>query len=990
MSADGASVWSCSARHSRPSRCRRSPWVAAAPVRDVLATPDFARDVAPIVRETCAGCHRDGGIAPFAFRTERDLASRAAPLVAALEAKPHAALATVVALARLRRPGAAHARRAGARDARPLGALAARAAGRRAAGHARRRAQRELDGAAAPASRGSSSRCRPPYRPAGANGSTDDYRCFLLDPKLASDAFVTSARIAPGATSLVHHVILYRIGAGAVAEANALDASHARAGLDVLRRPRGRRWHERKPARAARRRRLDRRLGARLGLRPPASGHGRLAPRRQPDRDAGALQPAERPPARPLARGAHDGAGDDRADAASQTTLLPAPVELACRTGETRPRSATARRRSSTRSSASAPTRRSSPRASSSSAARTPRSPSPSPVTTCDRTVDRPLTIQSVAGHMHLLGRSIRVDLNPGPTRREAPARDPALELPLAGLVPPREAGQRRPRRRAPRDVPARRRAAPRRAALRALGRGDDRRDVPRGRPGDAPVALGLRILLVSQMYPGPDAPELGTFVADLERGLEQRGHEIARAVVDRRGGRSRHLGLARDVVVTARRFRPDVVYAHFLVPGGPARDARRARARRAHRARPGRRERRHVAARAARRPGSRCGELRAVVAVSDWLRARLEAAVPEARGRTEVIDCGVDLERFSPGETAEAARARARLAPEGNGVRLRRLAERAQERPPARARVRAARRGLARLRRRRPAPARSSRAGAASRSRPRPARRDAARGSAAADVVCQPSLVEPFGLATLEGLASGRSVVATAVGGPPEFVTPEAGVLVDPYDEAAIAAALAAAAALPRPEPRRPRRGRARTTSAGRSSGSRRCSSVRRGRPRRRTPPRARASRWSSEAEDPARRCGAWPSRRPPADGGRRRCRRAGSCRPRRRSCRRSSRRRSDRRDDQVDPEVGELGADQRRPEAAGRVDGGAADRDRGDVDRDERERDREERRAARPLALRRLEDHRDEERREHELDDDAGPVVGRTASSCRRRRRR
>ena len=51
------------------------------------AAPDFARDVAPIVRETCAGCHRDGGIAPFAFRTERDLASRAAVLVAALESR---------------------------------------------------------------------------------------------------------------------------------------------------------------------------------------------------------------------------------------------------------------------------------------------------------------------------------------------------------------------------------------------------------------------------------------------------------------------------------------------------------------------------------------------------------------------------------------------------------------------------------------------------------------------------------------------------------------------------------------------------------------------------------------------------------------------------------------------------------------------------------------------------------------------------------------
>jgi glycosyltransferase involved in cell wall biosynthesis len=70
----------------------------------------------------------------------------------------------------------------------------------------------------------------------------------------------------------------------------------------------------------------------------------------------------------------------------------------------------------------------------------------------------------------------------------------------------------------------------------------------------------------------------------------------------------------------------------------------------------------------------------------------------------------------------------------------------------------------------------------------------------AAADVVCQPSLVEPFGLATLEAMAAARSVVATRVGGPPEFVPPEAGVLVDPEDEDALVTALGHAASLPRP----------------------------------------------------------------------------------------------------------------------------------------------------------------------------------------------
>src|SRR5262249_56385983 len=68
------------------------------------------------------------------------------------------------------------------------------------------------------------------------------------------------------------------------------------------------------------------------------------------------------------------------------------------------------------------------------------------------------------------------------------------------------------------------------------------------------------------------------------------------------------------------------------------------------------------------------------------------------------------------------------------------------------------------------------------------------------ADVVCQPSLVEPFGQALLEAMACGRSVVATSVGGPPEFVTPDAGVLVDPADGQALVEALRAAAALPTP----------------------------------------------------------------------------------------------------------------------------------------------------------------------------------------------
>ena len=117
---------------------------------------------------------------------------------------------------------------------------------------------------------------------------------------------------------------------------------------------------------------------------------------------------------------------------------------------------------------------------------------------------------------------------------------------------------------------------------------------------------------------------------------------------------------------------------------------------------------RRHVVRRAA-----------TVIAVSSWLRTQLEEALPDARGKTEVIDCGVDLERFAPRD-AEAARRDAGLERRRHGVPLPRRAHGAQERPPPRARVRAARRGHADLRRRRPAAGRARRTRRDSRRRSR------------------------------------------------------------------------------------------------------------------------------------------------------------------------------------------------------------------------------------------------------------------------------
>ena len=79
-----------------------------------------------------------------------------------------------------------------------------------------------------------------------------------------------------------------------------------------------------------------------------------------------------------------------------------------------------------------------------------------------------------------------------------------------------------------------------------------------------------VRILLVSQMYPGDSEPDYGVFVRGLEQALTARGHTIERAVLtSRQGGKAKYARLASRSIFAARRTRPDVVYAHFLVPTG-------------------------------------------------------------------------------------------------------------------------------------------------------------------------------------------------------------------------------------------------------------------------------------------------------------------------------------------------------------------------------------------------------------------------------------
>jgi len=252
------------------------------------------------------------------------------------------------------------------------------------------------------------------YRPSAPKGVTDDYRCFLLDPKQASDVSVTSARIEPGQAKVVHHVILFRVPASQIAAAQKLDSSAGGAGWSCFGGtglPNGEgglanslndanwvaAWA---PGWGASR------LPDGTGVPLPAGSqivmqvHYNLLNGRAPDRSRALLTVA------PASAGLEP----------LRTVLLPGPVELACAKSETGPlcdRTAALFDLSRKYGSSSAFVPAGLLFLCTGSAA----SPKPSPASTCDRAISAPTTIHLAAGHMHLLGASIRLELNPGTSR---------------------------------------------------------------------------------------------------------------------------------------------------------------------------------------------------------------------------------------------------------------------------------------------------------------------------------------------------------------------------------------------------------------------------------------------------------------------------------------------------------------------------------------------------------------------------------------------
>ena len=265
-----------------------------------------------------------------------------------------------------------------------------------------------------------------PYEPSAPTGvGTDDYRCFLLDPRLEHDAWLTGTNVLPGNPDVVHHVILFRVPPDQVASAESMDAAttgqgwtcFGGTGLDPVESLDDAPWLGAwAPGGAETVHQAG--YGVRLdkGSRIVMQVHYNLLAGTDEDVSATQLRLA------PI----------DRRLTELKTMLLPAPVELPCRPAHDDGALCD-------RDAAVADVKERFGQAGATAdglyflcGGR----PRPGNVQSCTRTLSEPATLRGVAGHMHLLGRSIRIEVNPGTDRAETVLDIPVWDFDNQGAKP--------------------------------------------------------------------------------------------------------------------------------------------------------------------------------------------------------------------------------------------------------------------------------------------------------------------------------------------------------------------------------------------------------------------------------------------------------------------------------------------------------------------------------------------------------------------------
>ena len=169
-----------------------------------------------------------------------------------------------------------------------------------------------------------------------------------------------------------------------------------------------------------------------------------------------------------------------------------------------------------------------------------------------------------------------------------------------------------------------------------------------------------MRALVVTNMYPTPARPALGSFVRDQVEALRRIDGVQVELFAFAPGGADAYLGAARELFRRHRTERYDVVHAHFGLTAWPALAARGA----AYAVTLHGTDVVHPRSRAI--TSSVLPFLDLVATVSEPLAAQVPAWA--VRGRQAVLPCGVDLERFKPIARAEA-RAAVNLQPTGRYV---------------------------------------------------------------------------------------------------------------------------------------------------------------------------------------------------------------------------------------------------------------------------------------------------------------------------------
>lgn len=251
------------------------------------------------------------------------------------------------------------------------------------------------------------------YTPSPPSGGTDDYRCFLVDPKLTKPAYLVGSQFLPNNAAIVHHAIFFKLEKKDVAAAEALDAKDPAEGYTCFS---GTGIGQQ---------------GAQLGGAPwlaawAPGGTESLAAKGTGYR----MEPGTR-----IIMQVHynllatDGkaAGADRSGIRLRfvsgrtalqplhTTLLVAPIELPCPAGQNGPlcdRDQSIFDEMSRFGQDAGATV-----AGLNLICNSGKVPRPGNTQHCDRPARQTMVVQAVAGHMHLLGRSIKVDLNPGTAR---------------------------------------------------------------------------------------------------------------------------------------------------------------------------------------------------------------------------------------------------------------------------------------------------------------------------------------------------------------------------------------------------------------------------------------------------------------------------------------------------------------------------------------------------------------------------------------------